>query len=200
MTAVQQILDYWFGNSSDDLSVVNGFAKLWFGKDTQVDSEIRERFGELVASAATQGLLSGDEPVAERTLATIILLDQFTRNIYRGDARAFASDSIALDLALEALDAGIDQCLRPIQRVFIYLPLEHSENLAQQLRSIELFQRLAESVPEKCQPAFSSFLDYAVRHWEIVARFGRFPHRNQVLGRESTEEEAEFLKQPNSSF
>lgn len=200
MSKVIDILSFWFGDSNDDQLVLQQQGKLWFGKDDQIDSQIRARFGALVELTARQGLLAGDESPARRYLATILLLDQFTRNIYRGEARAFAGDQVALELALDALKSGYDQALRPIERVFIYLPLEHSENLALQNRSVELFSQLKNRVPERCRPAFAGFLDYAVRHQVIIARFGRFPHRNAILGRESTAEEKTFLRQPNSSF
>jgi len=200
MSQIEDILNYWFGESSDDLQVLKQKGKLWFSKNDQVDKEIGTRFGELVKLAGKQGLLLGDEPIACRYLATILLLDQFTRNIYRGDARCFAGDPLALQLALEALRDGYDQQLRPIERVFIYLPLEHSEDLQLQNRSVDLYTNLQESVSQVCFSAFDGFRNYAVRHQEIIARFGRFPHRNSILGRESTAEEREFLQQPNSSF
>ncbi len=200
MAAVDEILHYWFGDNDDDLQVLNNYGKLWFGKDHQLDREIKGRFGDLVGKANREGVLEGEEPAPKRSLATILLLDQFTRNIYRGEARAFASDPVALKLALEALKLGYDRLLRPIERVFLYLPLEHSEELAHQNRSVELFAQLKREVPEQQQAAFDGFLDYAIRHQLIIERFGRFPHRNQVLGRESTAEEIKFLQQPNSSF
>lgn len=200
MNKQEMILSYWFGTCEDDLLVLERKRQLWFGKDEQVDREIKSHFGTWVESAAEDGLLEGDAPVCQRYLATIVLLDQFTRNIYRGDARAFASDDIALRLAIDALGKNCDRQLRPIERVFIYLPLEHSEQLEMQNRSVALFEELTRNVPERLRPAFEGFLDYAVRHREIIARFGRFPHRNTILGRESSVEEIEFLKQPNSSF
>lgn len=200
MSNVMEILNFWFGDSNDSQLVVQQRSKLWFGKDDQIDKEIRERFGALVENTARQGLLAGDESLAQRHLATILVLDQFTRNIYRGTADAFASDSVALQLALDALQAGHDQVLRPIERVFIYLPLEHSEDLTLQNRSVQLFEQLKNGLPQHIRPAFAGFLDYAIRHQVIIARFGRFPHRNVILGRDSTAEEELFLLQPNSSF
>lgn len=201
MTTVEEILSFWFGESEDDLEVLNQKGKLWFGKNDQVDREINRRFGSLIETTGQQGVaLAGEEPLAQRYLATILLLDQFTRNIYRGNARAFGSDSIALQFALDVLHEGYESQLRPIERVFIYLPLEHSEDLLLQNRSVELFKQLKLGVNEQRQAAFAGFLDYAVRHQEIIERFGRFPHRNQILGRESTAEELKFLQLPNSSF
>ncbi|WP_303721973.1 DUF924 family protein [Malonomonas rubra] len=200
MNKSEKILRYWFGSSEDDLQVMEQKVKLWFGKDEQVDREIGTIFGSWIATAAAEGVLPGDEQVGQRYLATIILLDQFTRNIYRGDARAFTSDSIALRLAMDSLQNNYDSGLRPIERVFIYLPLEHAEEMEMQNRSVALFEELTRNVPKRMRSAFEGFLDYAVRHREIITRFGRFPHRNLILGRESTAEEIEFLKQPNSSF
>lgn len=200
MIIVKEILNYWFGGAVDDVQVLQEKGKLWFGKDEQVDAEISHRFGAQVVCASRLGLIAGPQPVEQRYLATILLLDQFTRNIYRSDPRSFASDSDALRLALETLSLGYEQRLRPIERVFVYLPLEHSEEIEMQDRSVELFISLKEEVPEVCRTAFAGFLDYALRHQEIIARFGRFPHRNKILRRESTVAEEEFLKQPNSSF
>jgi len=200
MARAKEILEFWFGSSVDDAQVQAEKGKLWFGKDEQVDAEIWQRFGTLITSAGQRGLLDGPEPEAYRYLATILLLDQFVRNVFRGERRAFASDPLALQLALTALQQGHDQVLRPIERVFIYLPLEHSEDLKLQNRSVELFQGLLQVAPAGSKKAFAGFLDYAVRHREIIARFGRFPHRNAILGRESSAAELEFLKQPNSSF
>ncbi len=200
MTVCEEILNFWFGESEEDSQVLEQKGSLWFSKNDQVDREIEQRFGALVDVADKQGVLRGKEPAAKRYLATILLLDQFTRNIYRGDARAFGSDSIALQLALEALTNGYDKELRPIERVFVYLPLEHSEDKHIQQQSVELFEQIRGVVSEQCQSAFDSFHDYAIRHQDIIERFGRFPHRNQILGRDSTAEEVTFLQQPNSSF
>lgn len=200
MSVVEEVLRYWFGDSGDDLQILKQYGKLWFGKDEQVDRDIDSRFSAAVDAAVEWGLIDSDESVAQRYLVTILLLDQFTRNIYRGKARAFAYDSVALDLALKALIAGHDQQLRPIERVFLYLPLEHSENLEHQDRSVALFTQLQNSVAKPLQSAYAGFLDYAIRHQQIIARFGRFPHRNQILARPSSAEEQEFLLQPNSSF
>ena len=198
MTA--EILDYWFGKSDRDPQVFVEKGKLWFGKDEKVDREIERRFGSLIEVVTERGLLAGEQPEEKRYLASILVVDQFTRNIFRHDPRAFASDPVALKLALDALAAGYEQRLRPIERVFLYLPLEHSEELSLQNRSVALFEALLAGLPEEWKAAFSGTLDYAIRHQQIIARFGRFPHRNRILGRESTPEEVEFLKQPNSSF
>lgn len=189
------ILNYWFGNDQDDLAVIKRQGSLWFGKDEQVDLQIAQQFESMIDAVVRDRKLT-----ARQSLAQIVLLDQFTRNIYRGQGRAFAFDSIALQMALEGLVRGEDRQLRPVERVFYYLPLEHSEKLENQQRSVELFQALADEVPKAWLEAFAGFLDYAIRHQVIIERFGRFPHRNALLGRVSTPEEVEFLSQPGSSF
>jgi uncharacterized protein (DUF924 family) len=133
-------------------------------------------------------------------LALILLTDQFPRNIFRDSPRAFALDPLALEFANAAIDAGFVQKLRPIERVFCYLPLEHSETLADQDRSVELFMALHAAVADDDKELFAGYLDFAVRHRVVIERFGRFPHRNRVLGRVSTGEEMAFLQQPGSSF
>jgi len=140
----------------------------------------------------------GETPHGE--LARIILLDQFPRNIYREQPRAFAYDMQALSWTLEGLAKQSDQQLRPVERVFFYLPLEHAEDLGHQETSVKLFRELVEAVPQEQRNTFAGFFDFAVRHHDIIDRFGRFPHRNVILGRESTSEEEEFLTQPGSSF
>ena len=195
----QAILDFWFGAEPDDAVVAKARAALWWSKNTGTDDEIRRRFEDHVRAAAA-GELGPWSAAARGRLESIILLDQFPRNIYRDSARAFAYDGKALDLSLEGLDRGMDRELRPIERVFFYLPLEHAEHLAHQERSVELFSELAASVPEEHQSIFREYLDYAVRHRDIIARFGRFPHRNALLGRESTPEELAFLAEPGSAF
>lgn len=199
MERLQKVLDYWFGFKRGDAEVSADKGALWFRKSSETDREIEREFGELV-SQADNGAFNGQVHTPKNRLAVIILLDQFTRNIYRGKPNCFSSDPLALQLALDGLEDKQDQQLRPIERVFFYLPLEHSEDLALQDRSVELFSELAAKTPDECKKIFSGYLDYAVRHREIIARFGRFPHRNDILGRASTEEEAEFLTRPGSSF
>ncbi len=195
MEDLQKIHDYWFGEDPNDLAVITRQKSLWFGKDEQVDRYLKDQFEPMIEVVERSKGLS-----VQQSLAQIILLDQFTRNIYRGQAEVFAFDSIALQMVLEGLALGDDRQLRPVERVFYYLPLEHSEDLENQNHSVELYQALTDEVPDEWQPAFDRFLDYAIRHQVIIARFGRFPHRNAVLGRISTAEESEFLKQPGSSF
>ena len=195
MVDYQKILSYWFGNDPDDLAVIQRQSTLWFGKSEQVDRQIQQLFEPMIDSVVRDRVL-----LPRDSLAQIVLLDQFTRNIYRGQLRAFAFDSIALQMVLEGLEREEDRQLRPVERVFYYLPLEHSEKLENQNRSVDLYQALADEVPDDWQEAFDGFLDYAIRHQVIIERFGRFPHRNAILGRSSTPAEIEFLSQPGSSF
>lgn len=199
MDQLQKVLDYWFGSSEDDVQVSAEKGALWFGKSTETDREIEQQFGTLVREASDGHWNERVESSQDR-LAVILLLDQFTRNIYRGKPECFASDSLALQLALDGLSNGDDQQLRPVERVFLFLPLEHSEELAMQNRSVELFAQLLETVPEEWRNIFAGYHDYAVRHREIIERYGRFPHRNEIMSRTSTPEEIEFLQQPGSSF
>ena len=190
---------FWFGTSPQDAEVIASQSALWWQKQPAVDTEIRKRFAPLVERAATGELDSWLGELRGR-LALILLTDQFPRNIWREQAVAFAFDVLALRWAKEALVLGLDTRARPIERVFLYLPLEHSENLADQQHAVRLFDALAASVSSELRPAFDGFLDYARRHLEIIERFGRFPHRNAALGRETTAAEADFLRQPGSRF
>ncbi len=188
----QDVLDFWFlPPDNPDY----GQARVeWFRKDDGFDAQIRARFGALIDVAIEGGLRAWDA-TPHGALARLIVLDQLTRNVYRGTPRAFAGDAQALALAVALTQAAQDQLLPPMLRAFAYLPFEHAEDLAMQARAVELFQLLSQA-----QPGFDGMLDYAERHQEVIARFGRFPHRNAILGRASTPQEVEFLRQPGSSF
>ena len=199
MESVDSILHYWFGNSADDAEVVREKTVLWWKKNPEVDEEIRRRFEAMLESEIKGELASwGNSPRGQ--LARMLLLDQFPRNMYRGTARAFACDEQARRLARQAMDQGVDRKLRPVERVFIYLPFEHSEDVQDQATGVQLFEALLEEVPATVKQRFQNFLDFAKKHKEIVDHFKRFPHRNTLLGRDSTPEELEFLKRPGSSF
>lgn len=192
MPVARAVIDFWF--LPPDHPCHGAFRAEWFRKDEAFDAAIRERFGVEVEAAL--GGAPGDE-ADDAVLARILLLDQFTRNIFRGTPRAFAGDAQALALAEALVTAGRDKNLSPWQRWFAYLPFEHSESLLDQERSVALYAGLRREMQHE---AFDSAYDYALRHREVIARFGRFPHRNVDLGRESTAAEVEFLKQPGSSF
>lgn len=182
MTA-QDVLDYWFGDGTENRT------DFWFGGDESTDLEIRRRFGELFREAEARDLDHWAHTPKER-LALIILLDQFSRNIYRDDPRTYDNDSRARWLTEDGVRTGMDRELGAYQRAFFYMPLMHAEDRTAQNRSVELFAALAREYPEEC----SGFVKHAEQHRDVVARFGRFPHRNELLGRQTTAAEAEMLK------
>jgi len=194
MTSAADVLDFWFLPAGD--TGHDDFRVEWFRKDGDFDDSIRARFGGAIEAALAGGFADWEE-TAEGGLALILLLDQFTRNLFRDTARAFAGDARALSIAHDMVASGRDKNLPPIRRWFVFMPFEHSESLLDQERSVALFAGLRR---EAQQPAFESAYDYAVRHREIIERFGRFPHRNAALGRASTPEETAFLLQPGSGF
>lgn len=177
----RDILGFWFSAEA---------RSKWYAKDDAFDREIRTRF-ETAWSQAVAGDFAAWEESADGALALVILLDQFPRNMFRGTPQAFASDPLALAATRRALDKGFDTLFEPARRLFLYLPLEHDEDLASQRRCVALLEANGDD-PQG--------LDYARRHLAIVERFGRFPHRNAILGRVSTPEERAFLEEPNSSF
>ncbi|WP_429067949.1 DUF924 family protein [Aeromonas veronii] len=196
----QPLLDLWFGDEADDVLRATRQAPLWWGKSSETDALLASRFGEL-AQAAAKGSLAHWADLPSGRLALILLLDQLPRNIHRGTPAAFAQDPLARDLCLKGLSIGADKSLLPLERVFFYLPLEHAESREQQARSVALFEALAvEQAGTPAQATFAGFADFARRHQVIIERFGRFPHRNYILGRTSTPEEAAFLQQPGSGF
>ena len=194
-----ELLEFWFGEKTDATAAAKSQAELWWGHRAETDELLQARFGAAASSAAA-GILDHWTGSPRGRLALILLLDQLPRAIHRGTPAAFAQDLDARRVAEQGLDSGADRLLRPIERLFFYLPFEHSEDLEDQDRSVALFRDLEAEVPVEHKATFADFVDYAVRHREIIARFGRFPHRNAILGRESTPEEQAFLEQPGSSF
>ncbi len=191
MSQFKEILEFWFGKpDGEDYGKPR---KAWFVKNAKFDEEVRSRFLQDYQQAAA-GQLDHWQKSPYSCLALIILLDQFPRNMFRDRPQAFATDAQALKFAQYAVAQGFDEELLPVQRWFVYLPFEHSENLEHQHYCIELFSTL------KDDPGSADTIDYAYRHLKVIERFGRFPHRNRILGRASTPEEAEFLKQRGSSF
>jgi uncharacterized protein (DUF924 family) len=191
MKQAQAILDFWFGAPGS--AEYGKPRQIWFKKDDAFDAEIASRFGAAQKDAAA-GRYDAWQATPRGALALLILLDQFPRNMYRGTPASFACDAHAQRVARNAVSHGFDRGLPYVERSFIYLPFEHAEDMASQRMSLRLFATL------RNDPGSASNADYARRHYEIVARFGRFPHRNPILGRQSTPEEIEFLKQPGSGF
>lgn len=206
---VEELLGFWFGVGGSAGEIAEAKAGLWWGKGAETDGEIGRRWGGLVktgaavAGAGGRGELAGWRETPRGLLALIICMDQFTRCLYRGSAEAFGSDGVALGLAKEGVEGGAVRKLQPIERVFAYLPFEHSEVLAEQETSLALFRELADEaagVSDAEGEVFANFYEFARKHYVIIERFGRFPHRNAVLGRASTEEELAFLQEAGSSF
>ena len=191
LAAWSEVLEFWFG--APDSPEFGRPRAAWFVKSAAFDALIRDRF--LAAhEAAAAGALDAWSSRPLAALALAIVLDQFPRNMFRGTPRAFAADARALALARDAVGRGFDEVLLPVQRWFVYLPFEHAEDLAMQRESLRLFERLATDA------AGAGTLTYAMRHYAVIERFGRFPHRNPILGRASTPEESAFLALPGSSF
>jgi uncharacterized protein (DUF924 family) len=188
----QQVLDFWFG--APDSAEFGTQRKAWFVKDAEFDRRIVERFGPTI-ERALRGELDAWAQTPSGALARILLLDQFTRNAFRGDRRAFAGDAQALAAAIALVGSRQDESLPSVLRAFVYLPFEHAEGLAMQDEAIRLFTRLVARSPE-----LASMLDYAHRHRLVIERFGRFPHRNTILGRRSTAEELAHIATPGTAF
>jgi uncharacterized protein (DUF924 family) len=189
--APAEILDFWFGApGSAEFGQVRGF---WFSKSAATDGLIRDRFGAAVEAALRGELAHWADGDARSALALILLLDQFTRNIHRDSARAFAGDAAALAVARRLVADGRHLRLAPVERWFAYMPYEHAESIAEQRQSLRLFGELA-------REGLAEPLVWAQKHHDVIARFGRYPHRNELLGRPSTAEEIEFLRQPGSGF
>ena len=192
MTA-QDVLDFWFLPPGEP-----GYGaprEAWFRKDDAFDAAIAEKFGALAEQAVAGGLREWHQQGPQGVLARILVLDQFTRNAFRGTPKSFAGDALALEAASQLVDSGADQALLPVQRWFAYMPFEHAEDAAMQERSVALFTALAAA-----NPGYEGALDYAHRHCGVIARFGRFPHRNPILGRASSADEVAYMAQPGSGF
>lgn len=196
--AIAEIHDYWFGEIVDDTTVEDRGA-LWFGGGEAVDDEIRRRFEDRVL-AAEAGELNGWATTARGRLALIILLDQFPLNIYRGQARAYDFEGAAVAYCLAGLEARQDAELSIVERGFFYMPLMHIEDLALQERCVALFEAMRDAAPPARRGGVQLSLDFAMEHRDIVARFGRFPHRNRVLGRAPTDEEAAWLAAGGATY
>lgn len=196
---IKDVLDYWFSDSDLDSPTLDSRMDRWFGSSEELDQEIGERFGKLVEQA------SGDELDAwaeqpEGRLALIILLDQFRRSIYRGTPECFEQDKKALKICIEGTMSGVHKQLSAEQRVFFFMPLQHAESLKIQDKSVSIYNALADSVSDTLRETFATCAQFAELHRDIVAEFGRFPHRNAALGRANTEAEAAYLSGDAPSF
>ena len=197
MTSPEEVLSFWFGD--EVLTPDTDRMRLWFNDD-DMDRRIRERFyatWEQAAAGVLDGWAVGD---IRSRLALVIVLDQFSRNLHRGDARSFSQDPRAQELVLESMELGHDLALAPLQALFFYLPLEHAESRELQAKSVDAFEDLHERVDPAWQGITGNLLTYAQKHRAIVDRFGRFPHRNPALGRETTPEEQAFLDEHGRGF
>jgi uncharacterized protein (DUF924 family) len=191
----ERVLNFWIGPLDAAGEPAPGQSKRWYSKDPEFDARIRAEFGADLERAA-RGELDDWKSTPRGRLALVILLDQFSRNLHRGTAAAFANDARALALSREGISRGEDRTLAAVERQFLYMPLMHAEDREAQDLCVEVFRRASAELGGK----LDGVIPYAERHREIVARFGRFPHRNEMLGRSSTAEEIEFLKEPGSSF
>ena len=200
MDEARAVREYWFGAQPLTAETLDRRMGFWFGPEGERhDAEMRARFGALLERAAA-GELGAWADGPRRRLSLILLLDQFPRNMFRGTARAFHYDAQALTLALTGMQSGADGALDFAERLFFYMPLEHAENRDVQDESVAAFRRLLAEVPPGLHETFASTLSFAERHRSIIERFGRFPHRNALLGRPGTPEEEQWLKEGGASF
>ncbi len=194
----QDILNFWFGDLPNPAIFPEEKVPIWFGRSPEIDRQIRDNFSQDLINAM-RGEYNNWRETPRGRLALILLLDQFTRHIYRNTAQSFMADRMARALVLEGLQKGDDRHLYPVERAFFYLPLEHAEDLQTQNLSVAYYQQLVAESPMLIRPRMEAFLQYAIKQRQQIARFGRFPHRNAVLGRESTPEEVIFLNQSGRS-
>jgi len=196
---IDDILDFWFGPLDEHGCADSRHAARWWKKDAAFDDEIRRRFGGLHRAIAASEL---DEWLTDPRgrLAQIVALDQFSRNMFRDSPAMFAGDARALELARQGFERGDDRALGLDERLFMLMPLVHSEEIANQDRAVQLVTALCDAAPASARERSAAALRFAEMHRDIVRRFGRFPHRNALLGRASTEEEIAFLQQPGSRF
>ncbi len=195
----QSVLDFWLGDAPGDPARADAREKFWFEASPATDVAVRERFAAAIEAAA-RGELAHWAQDPRSALALVVLLDQFPRNVWRGSPRAFAYDSEALETATAAVAAGHLDRLTPIEQAFLILPFEHSESVEAQRECVRLSERIARAAPSAWQPVLATYSNYARQHLALIERFGRFPHRNQALGRTSTPEELAFLRAGGATF
>ena len=197
----KDVLDFWIGEAGTSAEAATAKNKMWFAKSAKVDSDIRKKFLSLLETLAA-GPLADDwcQRGARERLAAIIVLDQFSRNLFRDSPRAFSQDALALRLCKEGLSRREDLNLSEAERIFFYLPLEHSENIGDQSRAVEMFSALDSDARDDFKKLTESTLEYAFAHKAVIEQFGHFPHRNKMLARTSTPEELAYLAKPGSGF
>lgn len=193
----ERLLAFWFADAATDDAAAAPRIATWFEANGAFDGACRAEFADR-PDRARRGEFDAWRETPRGALALVIALDQLPRNLFRGTARAFAYDEAARAVASVAVESGFDRTLAPIEASFVYLPFEHAEDLALQERSVALFEALTTRAPASLAAAFASFADYARRHRDVIARFGRFPHRNAALGRASSEAEVAWLAQDNA--
>ena len=196
---IEKILEFWFGAFPNAWTGDASKRDMWFGNGAAYDAEIFSTFGADYFRAVDGELDSWQDSPRGR-LALIILLDQFSRHIHRGTADAFAQDPGSQQLCIDGIGAGDDQNLHPVERSFFYLPLQHAENIERQNLSVQAYEQLVRDVPGPCREPFEESLEWARKHHYVIERFGRFPELNEILGRESTQEEIAFIQEGRYSF
>jgi uncharacterized protein (DUF924 family) len=195
MSRIDEVLEFWFGSGDDPFER----AEKWWEAGEEFDAEIERKFGSDIERVAA-GQLDVWLDTPRGTLAYVIVLDQFSRNIHRDAPEMYAHDELALQTAVDAIERSDDEQLEPIERQFLYMPLMHAEDREIQRRCLELFDQLRSDAPDEQREAFDKAYEFAVTHAEIVEKFGRFPHRNEILGRESTDAERAFLDEHGRGF
>jgi len=195
----REVVEFWFSAGENRTPTIDSRMDRWFSTDPDFDAQVRERFGALVEQASA-GELDGWAGSAEGRLALILLLDQFRRHIHRGTAAAFALDQAALRLCVEGAREGVYRRLPPIQQAFFFMPLQHAESLKVQQKSVSIYNALVDGVSETLKETLLTFAQFAELHHDIIESFGRFPHRNPVLGRASTPEEEAYLSDGGLTF
>ncbi|HWO42968.1 MAG TPA: DUF924 family protein [Candidatus Eisenbacteria bacterium] len=195
----EEVLDFWFGGSAHDAAQAAARKRLWFEASAEFDDVVRRRFRDTVEAAAA-GRLEGWLAGPHSALALVLLLDQFPRNIWRGTAQAFSCDAQALRVARHALGAGYRSALSPVEQAFLIMPYQHSESIGEQRESVALYEELLRAASPEWHPLLEENLSFARQHLAIIERFGRFPHRNRILGRISTPEEEQYLASGGATF
>ncbi len=195
----QDVLRFWFGDDPESSDCIGRQARLWFGGGKKFDRQIARHFAHLPPLAAGGGLAEWRKEPGS-CLALVLVLDQFPRNLFRNSPQGYEYDALALDVADEAIGTGFDEDLSPVEASFLYMPLEHAEDIACQDRCVSLYRRLLDRAPPELYQRCASFVTYAERHREVIRLFGRFPHRNAVLDRETTKEEQAYLDSGGETF